>query len=381
MKIYTFKKIIFFSLIISMAATNVYAFSLSEYVKDRENITDDLLNSIETESSSNDPLVSAKKSVKSNEEAILNPVNLTGNIVREALHTEALVRSTGMDTLQIMIEEGLLEFNEETGEYEASEDFDVSNISGIFDNPKTFGVLSLTLTKYAGLSSNAARNTVLGVAAWAALGGAIPILVTLGPVVGVVVLSILAIEAIRIVGDISGIEEINEVLDGTLEALGIAGLIGGLLGGLFGDDTPGPSDILDAIGLKDAATVVKSAEETASPLTKYWGGVVLLPPLPCSCEAGTTFLVTVLDFKTKLPLLLKIDTANILGNKLFLYYNFYTPGVSMLGSYSGVTTCITGVAPICIPIPVHGQFDNQPGTGSSKTPRTGFGEIRSLFGQ
>jgi hypothetical protein len=355
------KKIIVAAMIIMFGFTNTaYAFSLSDYFDENKSTYNDLIDTIDVGDDS--PLVSAKNDIRNREEAIMNPVNLTRDLLGQRRYVDSTIRSLSSTAQQTLLQEGLIEFNAEEFEYEIPEGIDAEEFERRFNDNFQLDIIDPTRPISSGLELLGANED------WANFTA-----VTTG-------VFVFSYDALTSFGELSGIKEIEEYAGAVVTAIASIPLIGGLLdglGGLFGDKVT-TGDVLEKMGIPNAKEILDSARELASPENKSYGGMLFLT-VPCGCEPGGNFMLTVMDFQRKIPILLKYNSANPI-NRLYPFYNVFVPGVYLLGSFNGVNTCVVGVPPLCFPAPVHGNINNEPGTGTSAIPGSPFDEIKKIFG-
>lgn len=92
------------------------------------------------------------------------------------------------------------------------------------------------------------------------------------------------------------------------------------------------------------ANPVSVATNPTALVLDHFGGRVLAA-IPCICNAG--FMITVFDFKTKLPIILMVQPFI---SRINMNYSFL-PGNAVLGSFNPIPTpCLNGLPPfLCVP--------------------------------
>ncbi len=92
------------------------------------------------------------------------------------------------------------------------------------------------------------------------------------------------------------------------------------------------------------ANPVSVATNPTALLVDHFGGRILAT-IPCVCNAG--MMITVMDFKSKVPLILMVQPFI---SRINMNYSFL-PGNAVLGSFNLVPTpCLNGLPPfLCVP--------------------------------
>lgn len=356
--------------LLSFFFTNTcYAFSLSDYVKDNKSTIRDLINRIEVNSDL--PQISAKGSVETQEEAILNPVKLVGDLPQQNLYRNPLIVSEISGEIESLIEIGAITYNEKTGEYSTptGEKVDFGNLGNSPSGPITRALMSIL-----GIKEDEAE--------WLMLIYYPTFFLSPG-------------EYVKALAEKTGIEEIGEAAEfiQTAMYLTVSALVfTKLLKAWFPRKKPSAKKVFEKLGLKNLS-------EDSYVGQQYYGGKVIMS-IPCDCGESGEYMVAVLDYMRKVELALGFDTKDS-SEILYAYYNVYSPGASVLGSFMGngeseedegeadgeesadsgessessksgeedtevMKVCKVIVGEFCVPLTLHGELNAHPGTGTSE---------------
>lgn len=304
-----------------------YAMSMAEYIsqiQNRESIFDNLFDSVEVDD--DEPLISAKNEVSSRNEAVLNPVNLIGDYESYVEHIDSIETEVEEQFLEALVDEGLAVYNERADIYELPEEMTEEEFEeALENNPELKNLIEDDFGDYEILIWVVSAVIVVVAAAIIYFSGGNPI------VAAVIVPAAMA--------------AINALLS------------------LFGLDKPSWREVLKALGISTEGLLPFEFLGNT-----YYGGRIIFT-FPCTCEPSR-YMIILEDFKEEGKLILKYDKKDI-TQKLFNFKNIYTPANAILGSFTGTENhqyCRVEVGPFCVGIPVHGNLNSEPGTGTSLYP-------------
>jgi hypothetical protein len=104
--------------------------------------------------------------------------------------------------------------------------------------------------------------------------------------------------------------------------------------------------------------IFKNADALTGLLRTYDGGILLSPPIPCTCSGG--FLIVMLSYIDFLPHSYLFIPGFTL---LYQYFNIFVPSNAISSTHIPGGICLVIAGPTCVPLGITEGILTQIGTG------------------